>query len=344
VGIKKNHKVAVLGGGSFGTVIANIVANNGYPVTLWLRSEALAAEILSSGENADYLPGYTLNPNIAISTDLEESVKHCESVFFAVPSGAFRQLAKKVSQWLPIDALVISTAKGIESDTFLLPTEVLREELPSNEVGLISGPNLAKEIANSQITATVVASDNDVYCAQVQRLLVSSYFRVYINHDRFGVELAGALKNIYAIVSGITDAIGAGQNTKAVVLTRSLAEMSRFARELGANPMTFLGLSGIGDLYVTCTSPLSRNFRVGVALGQGKTLEQAVSDVGQIAEGVNTTKLVKERADELGIYMPLASALYATLFEPRPLDESLSTMMLSEQNMDVDFMVKSNDG
>ena len=313
-------------------------------MTLWLRSEALAAEILSSGENVDYLPGYTLNPNIAISTDLEESVKHCESVFFAVPSGAFRQLAKKVSQWLPIDALVISTAKGIESDTFLLPTEVLREELPSNEVGLISGPNLAKEIANSQITATVVASDNDVYCAQVQRLLVSSYFRVYINHDRFGVELAGALKNIYAIVSGITDAIGAGQNTKAVVLTRSLAEMSRFARELGANPMTFLGLSGIGDLYVTCTSPLSRNFRVGVALGQGKTLEQAVSDVGQIAEGVNTTKLVKERADELGIYMPLASALYATLFEQRPIDESLSTMMLSEQNMDVDFMVKSNDG
>ena len=261
-----------------------------------------------------------------------------------MPSGSFRQLAKKVSQWLPIDALVISTAKGIESDTFLLPTEVLREELPSNEVGLISGPNLAKEIANSQITATVVASDNDVYCAQVQRLLVSSYFRVYINHDRFGVELAGALKNIYAIVSGITDAIGAGQNTKAVVLTRSLAEMSRFARELGANPMTFLGLSGIGDLYVTCTSPLSRNFRVGVALGQGKTLEQAVSDVGQIAEGVNTTKLVKERADELGIYMPLASALYATLFEQRPIDESLSTMMLSEQNMDVDFMVKSNDG
>ncbi len=156
--------------------------------------------------------------------------------------------------------------------------------------------------------------------------------------------MAGALKNIYAIVSGVTDAIGAGQNTKAVVLTRSLAEMSRFARELGANPMTFLGLSGIGDLYVTCTSPLSRNFRVGVALGQGKTLEQAVSDVGQIAEGVNTTKLVKERADELGIYMPLASALYATLFEQRPIDESLSTMMLSEQNMDVDFMVKSNDG
>ena len=341
--ISKKHKVAVLGGGSFGTVIANIVANNGYPVTLWLRSEAVAAQIQSSGENSAYLPGYTLNPSISISTDLEESVKYCESIFFAVPSGALRQLAKKVNQWLPRDALVISTAKGIEGDTFLLPTEVLREEFPGNEVGLISGPNLAKEIANSQITATVVASDNDTLCAQVQNLLVSSYFRVYINHDRFGVELAGALKNIYAIVSGITDAIGAGQNTKAVVLTRSLAEMSRFARELGANPMTFLGLGGIGDLYVTCTSPLSRNFRVGVCLGQGKTLNQAIKEVGQIAEGVNTTKLVKEKADKLGVYMPLASALYATLFEQRPIKESLSAMMLSEQNMDVDFMVKSND-
>ena len=341
--ISKKHKVAVLGGGSFGTVIANVVANNGYPVTLWLRSEAVAAQIQSSGENSAYLPGYRLNPSISISTDLEESVKHCESIFFAVPSGAFRQLAKKVNQWLPSDALVISTAKGIEGDTFLLPTEVLREEFPGNEVGLISGPNLAKEIANSQITATVVASDNDALCAQVQNLLVSSYFRVYINHDCFGVELAGALKNIYAIVSGITDAIGAGQNTKAVVLTRSLAEMSRFACELGANPMTFLGLGGIGDLYVTCTSPLSRNFRVGVCLGQGKTLDQAVKEVGQIAEGVNTTKLVKEKADKLGVYMPLASALYATLFEQRPIKESLSAMMLSEQNMDVDFMVKSND-
>ena len=339
----KKYKVAVLGGGSFGTVIANIVANNGYPVTLWLRSEVVASRIISSGENSAYLPGYKLHPSIIISTDLEDAVKNCKSVFFAVPSSAFRLLAKKVSQWLPKNTLVISTAKGVESDTFLLPSEVLRQELPNHEVGLISGPNLAKEIANFQITATVVASDNDAFCTQIQQLLASSYFRVYVNHDRFGVELAGALKNIYAIVSGITDAIGGGQNTKAVVLTRSLAEMSRFARELGANPMTFLGLGGIGDLYVTCTSPLSRNFRVGVSLGQGKTLEEAVIEVGQIAEGINTTKLVKEKADQLGIYMPLASALYATLFEQRPIKESLSTMMLSEQNMDVDFMVKSND-
>jgi glycerol-3-phosphate dehydrogenase (NAD(P)+) len=210
-------------------------------------------------------------------------------------------------------------------------------------VGVISGPNLAKEIAKFEITATVIASENTELCERIQQLLGSRYFRVYANHDRYGVELAGALKNIYAIVAGIAEAMNAGQNTKAVVLTRSLAEMSRFAVKLGANPLTFLGLSGVGDLYVTCTSPLSRNFRVGLALGQGKSLEQAVSEVGQVAEGVNTTKLVKEKADDLGIYMPLASALYATLFEQRSITESLQSMMLAEQNTDVEFMVKAND-
>ena len=190
---------------------------------------------------------------------------------------------------------------------------------------------------------SVIASENAELCERIQALLGSRYFRVYANHDRYGVELAGALKNIYAIVAGIAEAMDAGQNTKAVVLTRSLAEMSRFAVKLGANPLTFLGLSGVGDLYVTCTSPLSRNFRVGQALGRGKSLEQAVSEVGQVAEGVNTTKLVKEKADNLGIYMPLASALYATLFEQRPIMESLQSMMLAEQNTDVEFMVNAND-
>ena len=210
-------------------------------------------------------------------------------------------------------------------------------------MGVISGPNLAKEIAQFEITATVVASDNDALCRRVQGLLASKYFRVYANHDRYGVELAGALKNIYAIVAGIAEAMKVGPEYQECVLTRSLAEMSRFAVHLGANPMTFLGLSGVGDLYVTCTSPLSRNFRIGLAIGEGKSLDQAIKDVGQVAEGVNTTRLVKEKADLLGIYMPLASALYATLFEQRPIRESLSSMMLAEQNTDVEFMVKPND-
>ncbi|MDP4746151.1 MAG: NAD(P)H-dependent glycerol-3-phosphate dehydrogenase [Porticoccaceae bacterium] len=340
---QSKHKIAVLGGGSFGTVIANILAANGHATTLWMRSAAQAQQVASSGENAAYLPGYKLDSRLVVTADLAQSLKGADSVFFAIPSSAFRSVAKQAKPFIASGAILVSMAKGIEAETFLLPSQILESELPGHPVGVISGPNLAKEIANKEITATVIGSADDELCSRVQRLLASRYFRVYANHDRYGVELAGALKNIYAIVAGIAEAMKAGQNTKSVVLTRSLAEMSRFACKLGADPLTFLGLSGVGDLYVTCTSPLSRNFRVGLALGEGKSLDQAMSDIGQVAEGVNTTKLVKERADEMGIYMPLASALYAYMFEQRPILESMRTMMVAEQNTDVEFMVKPNE-
>ena len=341
--VNKHTKVAVLGGGSFGTAIANMVAENEIPVTLWMRRQKNAQQVKQAGENAAYLPGYQLNQALQITSDLGAAVSSAEVVFFAIPSSSFRTLAAQVRDLMQPGALLISTAKGIETDSFMLPSQILEQQIPHCEVGVISGPNLAAEIAQSQITATVVASENAGLCATVQNLLVSKYFRVYANQDRYGVELAGALKNIYAIVAGIAESLNAGQNTKSVVLTRSLAEMSRFAATLGANPLTFLGLSGVGDLYVTCTSPLSRNFRVGLALGKGDSLEQAVANVGQIAEGVNTTRLVKQKADELGIYMPLASALYDTMFEGHSIMESLKTMMLAEQNTDVEFTVKAND-
>jgi glycerol-3-phosphate dehydrogenase (NAD(P)+) len=336
-------KIAVLGGGSFGTAIANMVAENNYSVTLWMRSEKSRQQILETGENAAYLPGYQLNKSLNITTDLGEALDQVDVVFFAVPSSSFRSLAKQARDLLSKDTLLISTAKGIEAESFLLPSQILEQEIPQCEVGVISGPNLAAEIAQFQITATVIASESDELCQRVQELLASKYFRVYANHDRYGVELGGALKNVYAIVSGIAESMNAGQNTKSVVLTRSLAEMSRFAAQLGANPLTFLGLSGVGDLYVTCTSPLSRNFRIGTALGRGETLEQAIASVGQIAEGVNTTKLVKQKSEELGIYMPLASGLYSTMFEGLSIVESLKTMMLAEQNTDVEFTVKANE-
>ena len=337
------HKIAVLGGGSFGTIIANMLAVNGHSTTLWMRSAEQCQAITDSGENAAYLPGYKLAPTLTVSTDIQQALKGVDTVFFAVPSSSFRKVAKLVSPWVNSETVLISAAKGIEAETFLLPSQILEQELPECRVGVISGPNLAKEIASSEITATVIASEHDSLCERVQTLLANNYFRVYANHDRYGVELAGALKNIYAIVAGIAEAMQVGQNTKSLVLTRSLAEMSRFASQLGADPLTFLGLSGVGDLYVTCSSPLSRNFRVGLALGEGKSLEQAIIDVGQVAEGVNTTKLVKERADKLGIYMPLASALYAIMFEQRPIVESLQAMMVAEQNTDVEFMVKPNE-
>ncbi len=338
-----NYKIAVLGAGSFGTVIANMLAVNGFASTLWMRSDKQLQAITDAGENAAYLPGYQFDSRLAFTSDLQQALEGADTVFFAVPSSALRLVAKLAKSSIDPEALLISTAKGIEAESFALPSQILEQELPGSKVGVLSGPNLAKEIANYEITATVIASEHGEVCSRAQEILASKYFRIYANHDRYGVELAGALKNIYAIVSGIAEAMKVGQNTKSVVLTRSLAEMSRFACQLGANPLTFLGLSGVGDLYVTCSSPLSRNFRIGLALGGGKSLEQAIIDVGQVAEGVNTTKLVKERADALGIYMPLASALYATMFEQRPIVESLRTMMVAEQNTDVEFMVKSNE-
>ena len=338
-----NYKIAVLGAGSFGTVIANMLAVNGFATTLWMRSDKQLQAISRAGENSAYLPGYRFDSSLSFTTDLQRALESADTVFFAVPSSVLRQVAQLAKPWINKDALLISTAKGIEADSFALPSQILEQELSGSKVGVLSGPNLAKEIANYEITATVIASVHDDVCNRAQEILASKYFRIYANHDPYGVELAGALKNIYAIVAGIAEAMKVGQNTKSVVLTRSLAEMSRFACQLGANPLTFLGLSGVGDLYVTCSSPLSRNFRIGLALGEGKSLEQAIIDVGQVAEGVNTTKLVKERADALGIYMPLASALYATMFEQRPIIESLRTMMVAEQNTDVEFMVKPNE-
>ena len=204
---------------------------------------------------------------------------------------------------------------------------------------MLSGPNLAKEIAQKQLTATVIASSDAELRERVQALLHTSCFRVYASTDTYGVELGGTLKNIYAIAAGLSAALGMGENTKSMLMTRSLAEMSRFAVSLGANPMTFLGLAGVGDLIVTCMSPLSRNYRVGFALGEGKTLEQAVDALGEVAEGVNTLKLVKEKAESLDIYMPLVAGLYEVVFNHAPVKEVARGMMLNVQSSDVEFVL-----
>ena len=333
-------KIAVLGGGSFGTALANMVAENGHKVVLWMRSEENAKKCSHSRENVRYLPGCLLDSRLEFSSDLKTSLKDADVVFFAVPSKAFRKLANEASRYVVSGVQVVSTAKGIEAKTFKLMSQILEEELPQARVGVISGPNLAIEIANKAITATVVASSNPQVCCDIQQLLSSHYFRVYANSDRLGVELAGALKNIYAIASGISASMKMGQNTVSVLITRSLAEMSRFSAALGANPMTFLGLSGVGDLFVTCTSPLSRNYQVGLALGRGLSVDEAIVEVGHIAEGINTTRMIKEEAEKLQIYMPLVNALYETMFNGRPVEEVLKAMMLAEQNTDVEFMSK----
>jgi glycerol-3-phosphate dehydrogenase (NAD(P)+) len=329
--------VSVLGGGSFGTVIANIIGQNGYRVKFWMRSETLVDEVNTKHENSQYLPGYTLDENVVGYADMQAAVEDSDVIFVAVPSAYFRTVVKDMLRWSKPDAILVSTTKGIEPGTFKLMSQVLRQEAPDARIGVMSGPNLAKEIAAKNLTGTVVASEHVSVREVVQQVLKSEYFRVYTNDDMFGVELGGALKNIYAIIAGLADAMGMGHNTNSMLVTRSLTEMARFGRCLGADPMTFLGLSGVGDLVVTCSSPLSRNFRVGMALGKGLKIEEAVVEVGQVAEGVNTLKSVYQKAEELGVYMPLVNGLYQIIYNGRSVDNIVASLMVGEQALDVEY-------
>lgn len=339
-----NYKVAVLGGGSFGTVIANLVAANGNPTQLWMRNSKLADEINRTRENIEYLPGYKLADGLDATDKLAEAVSSADVVFVAVPSKSFRQIARDIAPHIKTGTIAVSTTKGFEPEGFRLMSQVLKEELPENSIAVLSGPNLAKEIAARHLTGTVVASHDPKLNEIIQNLLQGATFRVYASSDMYGVELGGALKNIYAIMAGLGAALKMGQNTVGMLITRSLTEMSRFAVEEGANPLTFLGLSGVGDLIGTCSSPLSRNYRVGYALGKGQALDDIVEELGQVAEGINTLKLVKEEADRRGIYMPLVNGLYDILYNRKTVAEAIDGLMLSEQSHDVEFVLSVDRG
>ena len=330
-------QVAVLGGGSFGTAISNIVAANGYAAALWFRDAERAATAQRERVNRHYFPDYPLHDNLTITCDLKAALSSAEVVVMAIPSASFRAVARSVAPLLAPHSKVISATKGIEAPSFTLMSEVLRQELPGAAVGVLSGPNFADEIVRNLYTASVLASEDEQMLERIPQMFSSSTFRVYTSRDRFGVELAGALKNIYAIVTGMADAFGCGHNTQAMLLTRALAEMSRFAARLGADVMTFLGLAGVGDLFLTCSSDLSRNYRVGHAVGRGLSLDSAVAEVGQVAEGVNTLKIVHAKARELDVYMPLAAGLYGVLFEGRDISQVVGQLMSGQTARDVEF-------
>ncbi len=336
-------RVAVLGGGSFGTALASIAADNGASVHQWLRDSELAAAINRDHCNARYLPGYAINPAVVAASAMREVLEGAELVFVAIPSQAFRSVVRQARPWLHAGQILVSTTKGIQEEGFKLMSQILEEETGFAHIGVLSGPNLASEVADKQLTATVIASDDALTRARVQTALGCDYFRVYASNDRYGVELGGALKNIYAIAAGMAAALGMGENTRSMLMTRALAEMSRFAVALGANPMTFIGLAGVGDLIVTCSSNLSRNYRVGHALGEGKDLDAAVAALGQVAEGVNTVSLVRGKAREEGIYMPLVEGLYQVLFNDVPARKMAQLLMQGEQSSDVEFTLSRED-
>ena len=329
--------VAVLGGGSFGTVVANVIAGNGYDTYLWMRDSAKASECQQARENKNYLPGYKLADKLTITADIEQTAAASNTVFVSVPSASFRDVVDQFKTFLIPGTHIISTTKGIEPKGFTFMSQILEQELPHFPIGVLSGPNFAKEIMQNHLTGSVIASEDEYVVKRAQKILSSETFRVYHNSDRYGIELAGALKNIYAILAGMAKAQGYGHNTLAMLITRALAEMGRFAQALGANPITFLGLAGVGDLILTCTSDMSRNFRLGHFVGSGLNLKAALREIGQVVEGVNTLRLAKSKAEELNIDMPLVSGLYALLFEAQSEDKIIKQLMLSEQTKDVDF-------
>ncbi|MCK7548464.1 NAD(P)H-dependent glycerol-3-phosphate dehydrogenase [Marinobacter koreensis] len=333
------HDVAVLGGGSFGTAMTKVLAENGHRVHFWMRDPAQVEEIRKTGINSRYMPGIEMSGDIQPTTDLAAAVGKAEIVFVAIPSKAFRAVIREHTSDFHDGQIVVSLTKGIEEHGFKLMSEILQEEIPRCRIGVLSGPNLAAEIANRDLTATVIAAKDPDVRRTVQDLLGCEYFRVYANVDVYGVELGGALKNIYAIVAGLASALDMGENAKAMLITRGLAEMSRFAVSLGANPMTFMGLAGVGDLVVTCTSSKSRNYRVGYAVGKGQQLDDAVRELGQVAEGIYTLKLVKEKSEAIGIYMPLVRGLYEILYGTASIKAVINSLMMAVQNSDVEFIL-----
>lgn len=336
----QQQPIAVLGGGSFGTAVANLLAGNGHRVTQWMRDPEQAEAIRVNRENPRYLKGIKVLEGVEPVTDLHAALQDSQLVFVALPSSALRGVLTPHVDLLA-GKMLVSLTKGIEADTFKLMSEILQDIAPAARIGVLSGPNLAREIAEHALTATVVASEDEDLCQQVQAALHGRTFRVYASADRFGVELGGALKNVYAIIAGMAVALNMGENTKSMLITRALAEMTRFAVSQGANPMTFLGLAGVGDLIVTCSSPKSRNYQVGFALGQGLSLDEAVTRLGEVAEGVNTLKVLKAKAQQLQVYMPLVAGLHAILFEGRTLEQVIELLMRAEPKTDVDFISTS---
>lgn len=302
-----------------------------------MRSEEQVEDTLKYGENRRYLPGHKLSERVTPTTDMAFAARDRELIIVTIPSASFRSVTRDLAEHVSASDMIVSGTKGIEGDGFVLMSQIIASETGCAAVGAISGPNLAEEMAAGHYTGTVVASENVELCARAQRLLHSDTFRVYSSSDPFGVELAGSLKNIYAIVCGMATGLKVGQNTISMLVTRSLAEMSRFAVSMGANPFTFLGLAGVGDLMATCTSPLSRNFQLGHKLAEGRSLDQAVEELGKLAEGVNTLRVVYAKSNELGVYMPLVRGLHSVVFEAQPISAVISALMGSEQGHDVEF-------
>lgn len=309
------EKICVLGAGSWGSALALELAKKGYEISMWTKNQEQAESIKLTRENKNYLPGILFPENIGLTTDIEEAIKGSTVIVLAVPSQAIRSICSKIKPFVKDEQILVDVAKGLEKGTGLRLSEVCKEELPNNPYVTLSGPSHAEEVARDIPTTVVVASEDLNVAKKIQDIFMSPEFRVYTNPDIVGVELGGSLKNIIAFGAGICDGLGYGDNAKAALMTRGISEIGRLGVAMGANKLTFAGLSGIGDLIVTCTSMHSRNRRAGILIGQGKSLEETLEEVKMVVEGITATDVAHKVAKELNIDMPITNAIYSVLYE-----------------------------
>jgi len=316
------YPISIIGAGSWGTTLAILLSEKGHPVTLWVRREELLRTMEASRENKVYLPGFKIPESVTLTGSLKEAVAGQSLIVSAVPSHVTREVSQAYAPYLKPQATVISATKGLETETLLPMSRVLAAMLPQvRGIAVLSGPSFAKEVCQKLPTAVVAASSRKEVAELVQNLFTTSYFRVYTNLDVIGVELAGALKNVIALAAGISDGLGFGTNSRAALITRGLAEVARLGIAMGAQPLTFAGLAGIGDLILTCTGELSRNRQVGLAIGRGQRLAEVIARMQMVAEGVKTTQAAVRLANQHQIEMPITQQVYAMLFEGKnPMD------------------------
>ena len=335
----KKFKIAVVGAGSWGTAIADLLACKGFQTHLWVFEKEIKDHIQQFRENKLYLPDHQLSPNLSASNDLADVVSHKHLIVIVVPSHVMRNVTRQMAGHLAGGTIITSASKGIEQKTHLTMSGVIKENLPEVEADrmtVISGPSFAKEVAQKIPTSVTVACRNPEVAARVQHVFVTAYFRVYTSNDIVGVELGGSVKNVIAIASGILDGLGMGLNTRAALITRGMTEVRRLGLHLGANPRTFTGLAGFGDLVLTCTGNLSRNYTVGIKLGKGKKLQQILAEMHMVAEGVKTAKSVYNFSRKLGVEMPICHEIYRILYEDLAPKEAVYRLMTRTLKQELD--------
>lgn len=328
--------ITIIGAGSWGTAVALLLAKKGYGIKLWARDAELVEKINNNKENVDYLPGTVLPDNISASTDMEYCCRGSELAVIASPSHAMRDICGKMADFITKDQTIVSLTKGIENVTLLRMSEIVEELMPENKVVVISGPSHAEEVAKGIPTAVVASSRKREIAEYIQDVFMTPMFRVYTNPDIVGVELGGALKNIIALGAGIIDGLELGDNTKAAVMTRGIVEMARLGESLGAFRKTFAGLSGIGDLIVTCTSMHSRNRRAGIAIGQGKSVDEVLGSSKMVVEGIRTTKSAYQLAHRQRVEMPITQEIYRLLFDKADIRNSVLNLTMRSKTHEME--------